>query len=106
MTFAVSNYVCPGGYHQVGKLIVADFGLGHQDAAAKMLDQVGADRAEPPSRQRPGRTMTHHDEVCPDLFGDLGNLLSGGSHSQPRRRRVKPNAFEALDAFGKDGPCN
>jgi hypothetical protein len=28
---------------QLRELIVADFGLGHQDAAAKVLDQVGAD---------------------------------------------------------------
>src|SRR6266851_2059525 len=75
-----------GGHRQLSKLIVAYFGLGHQDTAAKMLDQIGADRAEPPSRQRPGGTMTHDDEVCSDLFGGLSDLLSGGSHAQPRRR--------------------
>jgi hypothetical protein len=32
-----------GGPRQLSKLVVADFGLGHQDTAAKMLDQVGAD---------------------------------------------------------------
>ena len=75
-----------GGHRQLGKLIVADFGLGYQDTAAKMLDQIGADRAEPPAGQRPRGTMTYNDEICSDLFGDLGDLLSGGSHAQPRRR--------------------
>ena len=60
-----------GGHRQLSKLIVADFGLGDQDAAAKMLDQVGADGAEQPSRQRPCGTMSHDDEICSDLFGDL-----------------------------------
>src|SRR5207245_806213 len=83
--FAAAELLLGGGRRQPGKLVVADFGLGHQDTATKMLDQVGADRAEPPSRQRPGGTMTHDDEVCSDLVGDLGDLLSGGSHAQPRR---------------------
>ena len=30
--------------------------------------------------------MTHDDKVCSDLFGDPSDLLSGGSHAQPRRR--------------------
>src|SRR5258706_2041421 len=91
-----------GGSRQPGKLIVADFGLRHQDTAAKMLDQVAADRAEPPSRQRAGRTMTDDHEVGSDLFGDPRDLLSGGPHAQPRRRR-EADGLEPPDAFVKDG---
>src|ERR1700687_634191 len=75
-----------GGLRQLGKLIVADFGLGHQDTAAKMLDQIAADRAEPPSRQRPGGTMPHDDEVGSDLFGDPRELPSGSAPAQPPSR--------------------
>src|SRR6202158_5507375 len=90
-----------GGSRQLGKLIVADFGLRHQDTAAKMLDQVAADRAEPPSRQRPGGTMPDDDEVGSDLFGDPRDLLSGSAHAEPRRRR-KADGLEPLHAFRKE----
>src|ERR1700686_3469095 len=90
-----------GGCRQLGKLIVADFGLGHQHAAAKVLDQVAADRAKPPSRQRPGRTMTDDDEVGSDLFGDACDLLSGGSHAEPRRWG-EADGLESLHAFLQD----
>src|ERR1700704_4394087 len=46
--------------------------------------------------------MTHDDEVCSDLFGDPSDLLSGGPHTQPRRRR-EAQQLKALDAFRKDG---
>src|SRR5882672_7986089 len=66
-----------------------------------MLDQVGADGTEPPSRQRPAGTMTHDDEVCSALFGDPRDLLSRGSHAQPRRWR-EAHGFEPLYAFRKN----
>src|SRR5258706_15068127 len=66
-----------------------------------MLDEKGADRAEPPSRPRSGGTMADDDEVCPDLFGDACDFLSGGPHAQPRRRG-ETNGLEPLHAFRKD----
>ena len=45
--------------------------------------------------------MTHDDEVCPDLFGDPGYLLSGGSHAQPCRRR-EAHDLDPLHPFLKN----
>jgi hypothetical protein len=47
-----------------------------------MLDQVGADGAEQPARQRPAGTMAYNDEICSYLFSDLGDLRSRRSHSR------------------------
>jgi len=45
--------------------------------------------------------MTHDYEVCSDLFGDPSDLLSGSSHTQPRRRG-EPYGLEPLHSFRKD----
>jgi hypothetical protein len=57
------------------KLIVADLSLTDQDTAAETLDQVTADRPEPPSGQWPLRAMTNNDELRPYFLGDICNFL-------------------------------
>ena len=73
------------------ELGIADLGLGHQHAAAQALDQIAADRAEPP-RQRPLRAVADDDEMRADFFGNLGNFLAGIADLEPRGR-VNPSAF-------------
>src|SRR5271165_6492281 len=87
---------------QLLKFVVADLRLGNQDAAAKTLDQVAADRAEPPSCQRPLRPMTNDDKVCSDFFCEFCNFLSGISSFQPGGGR-KTQRLEPLYPFRKDG---
>src|ERR1700737_4112691 len=90
-----------GGHRQqLGELIVANLGLRNQDATAQMLDQIGADRAEPPSRQRPGGTMADDDEVCSVFFGAAADFLPGVP--PPPRRRGEANGLEPLHSFRKD----
>ena len=67
------------------ELVVADFGLSDQHAAAQPLDEIAADRPEP-ARQRPLRAMADDDEMGADLFGDLRDLLAGVPHLEPRGR--------------------
>jgi hypothetical protein len=52
-----------------------------------MLDQVGADVAEQPTRKWTLRPMADYHEVGVDLASDLGDYLAGISRAQPRRRR-------------------
>src|SRR5882762_2031949 len=87
---------------QLLKFIVADLRLTDKDATAETLDQVAADRAEPPSCQRPLRPMTNDDKVCSDFFGEFCNFLSGFSSFQPGARR-KTQRLKTLHAFRKDG---
>ena len=62
---------------QPGKFVIADLGLRHQDAATKVLHQVGSNRAEPPPRQRSVRSLAAHHE---GIFapGHVLVLLSDG----------------------------
>src|SRR5580692_11548397 len=87
---------------QLLKFILADLRLGNQNAAAKTLDQVAADRAEPPSCQRPLRPMTNDDKVCSDFFCEFCNFLPGISSFQPGGGR-KAQRLKTLHAFRKDG---
>jgi len=45
--------------------------------------------------------MTYHHQIRTDLFRHPGDLLRGGSHAQPCRRR-ESHGLEPLHAFGKD----
>jgi hypothetical protein len=77
---------------QLLKFIIADLRLSNQDAAAKTLNQVAADRAEPPSCQRPLRAMTNDDKVCSDFFCELYNFCPASPVSNLEVGE-KPNAL-------------
>src|SRR6266478_6569349 len=88
---------------QLLKFIIADPRPSNQDSAAKTLNQVAADRAEPPSCQRPLRAMTNDDKVCSDFFCELYNFLPGISSFQPgggrKAQRLKPRHTFRKDSF-------
>jgi hypothetical protein len=80
------------------KFIVADLRLSDQDTAAETLDQITADRPEPPSCQRSLWPMTNDDKVCSNFFREFCNSLPGITSFQPGGGR-KAQRLKALHTF-------